>query len=120
MAAPGWEAARTEGFLTEDFRNMGQAGLRRVRFVTTTIHEKDSTPPRLTPGHFLARSFEDLALALGETLDAVLGDFVEDGIHFAADEFIRRQVRGRLGRRLQPGFGAQGGRADQFALALPG
>src|SRR6266576_1612078 len=74
----------------------------------------------LTSGHFFACSFEDFTLALRETLDAVLGDFVKDGVHFAADEFIRREVRGRLRGGLQPRFGAQRSRPDQFALALPG
>src|SRR6266550_6762381 len=119
MAATGWERRRRRVF-ERRFPKQRTAWLRRVRFVATNIHEKDSAPPRLTSGHFLARSFEGFAFALRETLDAMLGDFVEDGVHFAADEFIRREVRRRLRGGLQPGLCAQGSRTDQFALALPG
>jgi len=39
------------------------------------------------PRHLCASGFEDFALALGQALDAVGGNLVEDRVHFAADEF---------------------------------
>lgn len=50
--------------------------------------------------HFGAGGFEDFALAVGEALDAVGGNFVEDGIDFFRDEFFGREfgfVQGLVG-----------------------
>lgn len=41
--------------------------------------------------HFGTGCLEDAAFAIGEALDALGGDFVEDGIDFFAEEFFRRQ-----------------------------
>src|SRR5436190_7093713 len=43
-----------------------------------------------------AGCFEDLTLARGQAVDAVRGNFVENRIHFLADEFFGRQFRGTL------------------------
>src|SRR5258706_8362607 len=47
---------------------------------------------RLALRHFGARFFQNAALALGQALDAVSGNFIENGIHFFAKKFFGRQV----------------------------
>ena len=41
-------------------------------------------------GHPSPGGFENFLLARSEAVDSVRGDFVEDWIHFLADEFLRR------------------------------
>ncbi len=52
--------------------------------------------------HLGAGSFEDPALALGQALDAVGGDLVENRVHLTADEIGRGQVVNGLGVFLSP------------------
>ena len=79
---------------------------------------------RITPGrrpaflmfrHSRAGLFQDLPLAFGQALDAVRGNFVEDGVHFAFHEFVGglffiRFAGGRAPERIWPRAGA-----DEFA-----
>ena len=68
--------------------------------------------------HPIAGGFEDSAFAVGEALDAVFGNFVEDGIDFAADEFLFGRFIRLVGLRERPRPGFDGGRFDEFAFSL--
>src|SRR5688572_17552126 len=49
--------------------------------------------------HFLACCLKNFTLAIRQAMKAVLGDLVENGIHFLADEFLGWKLGGRLGCR---------------------
>ena len=42
----------------------------------------------LTFGHPVAGGFEDFALLVSEAVNAMGGDFIEDGVYFFADKFF--------------------------------
>src|ERR1035437_7344430 len=88
------------------------AGARRGVWVST-LDSRPST--NLVIRHSLAGFFEDLALAFGQAVAAVPGNFVEDGVHFAFHKFIGGQLFVRfVGRRTPERAFARAG-ADEFA-----
>src|SRR5258706_12949478 len=70
---------------------------------------------RSTFGHLRARGFEDLPFAFREALDAVRGNFVENGIDFLADEFGRLEFHRFSGLGTLPKLRFLGAHFDQFA-----
>ena len=100
-----------------------RTGAAGTAFVTWTVHKWDDSSHvwresgqknpinrpviitdsgRSTLRHLCASGFEDFALALGQALDAVGGNFVEYRVHFAADEFGRGKIVHGLGAFLSP------------------
>src|SRR5688500_9013890 len=71
----------------------------------------------LTSLHFCPGRFEDFALARGQALNAVCGDFIEDRIDFTADEFAGWNIL-RLALMPWPSFWKVN--FDEFAGAGPG
>src|ERR1017187_10385509 len=75
------------------------AGARRGVWLST-LDSRPST--NLVFRHSLAGFFEDLPLAFGQTLNSVLGNFVEDGVHFTFHKFVGGQVLIGFVRRRAP------------------
>src|ERR1019366_2024460 len=91
------------------------AGARRGVWLST-LDSRPST--NLVFRHSLAGFFEDLPLAFGQAVDAVPGNFVEDGVHFTFHKFVGGQILVRLVGRRTPfrTFAGPGGN-DLYSMA---
>src|ERR1043166_8220124 len=65
-------------------------------FATAPTQRTRQANDGLALAYLRSRRLEYFALSLGQTLDALSGNFVEDGVHFFAQEFFGRQILHRL------------------------